>query len=1007
MKKLISLLICVAMIMAFATAAFASADSELAPRPDTTVDQDRPDPSVEADRPDPSVDADRPDPSVDADRPDPSVDADRPDPGADDADRPDPGADDADRPDPGADDVDRPDPGADDVDRPDPGAGEEPPVVEMFTLTIAGKTISVPADTVAIDKEGANAAEHTFIIYTPAYKGTCVTNGYGEAFVVSKEGKVVRIFDGMSAKYYDETITAGATNSGCTASGYATEAFASRKEGETVIIAPHGAVANAVVYEEGKTAGTRYFMYGCRTIGATVTGLPEVKDENAGSITVVLTDTYLTPGELHSFTAPVAGKYTFVVPAEIGVFSKTAWDNHGRPELDFYENTKGSSFVVDLKANEVYEFYASGTAKGTYEFTWTVIPAVVEEETVTSGSIPVKTTDTYCFAEADFYTFTAQTAGKYTFTLPAGLGLQSKESWNDMWGQPEVDFYDNAEGGKTVEVTLKAGETYEFYVGAITKGDWTITWTVEATGDVVTPNSDTLVIGENTVTFTENDLGDDNALEFTFVVEVEGKYKFSNSKLLIRIYDEDGNMIPIYNSYLTPGTYTIKMRADEAGSYVVKVTTDAVINKTPELVIGTNNVVFNGEEAIEHTFVVTEAGDYEFKGDALVVIFNADGVRLGAGMVSLEPGTYKANVVDMMGIGGTIKITVVFTPAASAGQTDEEAAAEVDKLIEAIGTVTHDSKEAIEAARNAYEALSDEAKALVKNLKVLEDAEAAFKALPPAAGDGSQKNPIVMEVGKTYDFIFTEEEVGKLGDGLYYTFTATEDGTLVITVPGWDASLSLLITGMTNKNDGTYTQDVVAGQVLSINPWSMKSNPIDVDLVVSFVKPEAKPGATEDTALDVEEDKSDLTLSFTGAEGTYFAWTATADGTVTFALDSSEWLQGTAITVNGKTLFAYGTRNASFDVKAGDVIYIICKDNSGGDDTIDLDVTFEAAAVEPEQPEQPEDPIDPPVDPEQPDEPVNPDEPIKPMGDATIYVFAMMAMAATALVVLVSKKRAF
>ena len=64
---------------------------------------------------------------------------------------------------------------------------------------------------------------------------------------------------------------------------------------------------------------------------------------------------------------------------------------------------------------------------------------------------------------------------------------------------------------------------------------------------------------------------------------------------------------------------------------------------------------------------------------------------------------------------------------------DQKAARAVDTQIAAIGEVTRDSKDAIEAARSAYEALSDAAKASVTKLSVLEAAEAAYAALMPAA----------------------------------------------------------------------------------------------------------------------------------------------------------------------------------------------------------------------------------------------------------------------------------
>jgi hypothetical protein len=66
-------------------------------------------------------------------------------------------------------------------------------------------------------------------------------------------------------------------------------------------------------------------------------------------------------------------------------------------------------------------------------------------------------------------------------------------------------------------------------------------------------------------------------------------------------------------------------------------------------------------------------------------------------------------------------------------------AEKVDSMIDAIGTVTLESESAIVAARNAYEALSQEAKVQVTKLSVLEAAEARLAELKanPDAGNGS------------------------------------------------------------------------------------------------------------------------------------------------------------------------------------------------------------------------------------------------------------------------------
>ena len=56
----------------------------------------------------------------------------------------------------------------------------------------------------------------------------------------------------------------------------------------------------------------------------------------------------------------------------------------------------------------------------------------------------------------------------------------------------------------------------------------------------------------------------------------------------------------------------------------------------------------------------------------------------------------------------------------------EEAAADVDALIQAIGEVTYESGDAITAAREAYEALTDAQKEYVTKLGVLEEAETVY-----------------------------------------------------------------------------------------------------------------------------------------------------------------------------------------------------------------------------------------------------------------------------------------
>ena len=89
----------------------------------------------------------------------------------------------------------------------------------------------------------------------------------------------------------------------------------------------------------------------------------------------------------------------------------------------------------------------------------------------------------------------------------------------------------------------------------------------------------------------------------------------------------------------------------------------------------------------------------------------------------------KTSLYDMTDV--TIKVENPEIP----DTTNEVAAENVDKLINAIGTVTLDSENAIKAARAAYDALTAEQKALVKYYNVLTAAEAKLAELKQAAGE--------------------------------------------------------------------------------------------------------------------------------------------------------------------------------------------------------------------------------------------------------------------------------
>nr|MCR4963639.1 S-layer homology domain-containing protein [Bacillota bacterium] len=78
--------------------------------------------------------------------------------------------------------------------------------------------------------------------------------------------------------------------------------------------------------------------------------------------------------------------------------------------------------------------------------------------------------------------------------------------------------------------------------------------------------------------------------------------------------------------------------------------------------------------------------------------------------------------------------------AAEQAEQDAAAAAGVDEMIDAIGRVTLNSENAINAARRAYNALTPQQKALVENLDVLEAAEERLAELKAASGGNNGGN---------------------------------------------------------------------------------------------------------------------------------------------------------------------------------------------------------------------------------------------------------------------------
>lgn len=161
---------------------------------------------------------------------------------------------------------------------------------------------------------------------------------------------------------------------------------------------------------------------------------------------------------------------------------------------------------------------------------------------------------------------------------------------------------------------------------------------------------------------------------------------------------------------LPQGVGYVKASDIKMGDHVLAVCHDALTDST---------VTNTSSEELTWTVQFYGEHDYIKAGDK---VYKAERSDINGDVISYA--------VVKVAAGATLNAKVVSKDEADTAYAAE--AAEVIAQIEAIGEVTLDRKAAIEAARAAYDALEEDAKAMVSNLSILEAAEAKLLALEEA-----------------------------------------------------------------------------------------------------------------------------------------------------------------------------------------------------------------------------------------------------------------------------------
>ena len=677
----------------------------------------------------------------------------------------------------------------------------------------------------------------------------------------------------------------------------------------------------------------------------------------SGTIEGATTDTYTWQDE-YVFTAPATGKYTFTVPAGLGVHNKEIMMSNpwAAPYVDFNMDMNGGTFTLELNAGQSVTLVLSAATKDTWVITWT---AEITEEPAkpTSGTIEGATTDTYTWQ--DEYEFTAPVAGKYTFTVPAGLGVHNKEiMMSNPWAAPYVDFNMDMNGG-TFTLEMTEGQKVTFVLSAATKDNWSIAWEVEVAeegGEVVDTNA---VIGQNTVVITDGDSG----AEMTFVVEKAGTYKFASNDVMIRVLDANGMMLFMGQGYLEPGTYTLQCYAmGSTGSF--KFTIEAEF--APEItnaVLGENFVTIeNGDEGAMVTFVVEAAGTYKFASNSVMVkVLDANGMMLFMGQGYLQPGTYTLQCYAM-GLTGSFSYTITTdafdAPSLEIGENTVE--------------IT-DAETGVEFEFTPYEDGT-------YKFEIVNDGVYLIAIVRDANGDIVGRNEVPMTAGTTYtvSFMVTNDDAegqvgefvvnvskmieaegtiieelpgsmtGNAGDDLIFSYVATEDCIVDLVIVAGNPLITLPNGEEYEEIENGKRIALKAGDILVINPWNSAEA---FEITISIFDPETLTGGAKNP-VEMDNTKNEtVNLQFPASEGYHFTWTAAKDGKVTFALNVLENMEGKQILVNG-TVLTMAVKSVTIDVLAGDVITIICSADT--ENSIMLDVNFQEKTEEPTQPTDPQ-----------------------------------------------------
>ena len=150
----------------------------------------------------------------------------------------------------------------------------------------------------------------------------------------------------------------------------------------------------------------------------------------ANEINVTITDNNCWVDTVE-FTATASGTYTFYLPAGMGAWDQNECDTNwtSSPYVDYYANTEGATFSIELEEGATTIFYIASETKGDAVITWTFTEGevggdepetpdepVVEDIVLNVGDNSIVVTEDMYTAGGFDATITVDAEGDYTFS---------------------------------------------------------------------------------------------------------------------------------------------------------------------------------------------------------------------------------------------------------------------------------------------------------------------------------------------------------------------------------------------------------------------------------------------------------------------------------------------------------------------------------------------------------------------------------------------------------------